>query len=115
MHECNLEWKWEMDGSLRFFCKKKNQRTETRISNEGSLWKSELNEIIDDRFNNDVQKLWIHPTFENDNFYFNYFSKIYFDKIFYCKNFERSIVIKMLKDFTIEGKIYKKLNFWIKK
>lgn len=45
----------------------------------------------------------------------DYFSKIYFDKIFYYKNFERSIVIKILKDFTIEGKKYKKLNFWIRK
>lgn len=26
MHEYNLEWKWEMDGSLRFFCKKKKIR-----------------------------------------------------------------------------------------
>lgn len=98
------------NGRLRFFCKKKkNQRTETRISNGGSLWKNESNEIIDDRFNNGVQKS-MNPSHVND-----YFSKIYFDKIFYYKNFERSIVIKILKDFTIEGKKYKKLNFWIRK
>lgn len=52
----------------------------------------------------------MNPSHVND-----YFSKIYFDKIFYYKNFEKSVVIKILKDFTFEGKKYKKLNFWIRK
>ena len=51
---------------------------------------------VDDRFNNGVQKS-MNPSHVND-----YFSKIYFDKIFYYKNFEKSVVIKILKDLPMK-------------